>query len=74
MAGTAILRAEGDPGPGITVAVGKAGAAAGPDGQFPLWITFDNANGALRPGQRVEATVRLPDTDALTWLWNQVNR
>ena len=71
-AGSGTLEPEGQ-SDGRVIALGPPGAAAGPDGAFPLTAQLDNADGRLRPGQRATVTVTLPDISALRWLFRQMS-
>ncbi len=63
----ATMTPAGFPDRHIPIALGKIGAAAGPDGTFPLVTRIEN-DGTLRPGQKVSALVQKPDISALAWL------
>ncbi len=69
---TGRLEPEGQPERARDIALARPGAAAGPDGAFPLVTELDNADAMLRPGQKVRVTVELPDISALRWLVQKV--
>ena len=63
---------EGFPDRSLHVKLGAPAPVAAPDGTFPVEAVFPNAEGLVRPGQRVTVTLPGERTTALKWLWSRL--
>jgi pSer/pThr/pTyr-binding forkhead associated (FHA) protein/multidrug efflux pump subunit AcrA (membrane-fusion protein) len=66
----AVLTPDGFPDKRFPIELGGTSPAADADGNFTL--DADVPAASLRPGQHVRVALDLPDTNALSWLWERV--